>query len=112
MMIKGLHPEPSGSNKLPSLPEGAPIIVVAADGELVAHIRHLASGAAPGASGWTTEMLLILASDPDCLKGIAQIIQDITNDHLPHSLKPYVLPSTLVALDKNNGAGIRPIAVG
>src|SRR5271168_2634549 len=34
-----------------------------------------------------------------------------TND-LPYSLKPYILPSTLIALDKNNGAGIRPIAIG
>jgi hypothetical protein len=57
-------------------------------------------------------MLLVLSADPDCLRGIAQITQDITNDHLPHSIRPYILPSTLIALEKNNGAGIRPIAIG
>ena len=40
------------------------------------------------------------------------LIQDITNGTLPQSIKPFLLPSNLIGLDKNSGASVRPIAIG
>ena len=57
-------------------------------------------------------MVSVLAADAECLIGIARILQDIIAGTLPHSLKPFLLSSTIIGLDKHNGTGIRPIAIG
>ena len=74
-----------------------------ADEGLVKIICQMVNGSAPGPSGWTAEMVRVLTEDPDCLTGLAMLIQDITNGNLPDSIKPFLLPSDLIGLDKNAG---------
>ena len=86
--------------------------MIPADEHLVKAIKRMSNGAAPGSSGWTVEMLVTLTKDQDCLNGLALFLQDIINGNLPDSIKPFLLQSTLIGLEKNNGASIRPIAIG
>lgn len=72
----------------------------------------MVNGSAPGPSGWTAEMVRVLTEDPDCLTGLVMLIQDITNGNLPDSIKPFLLPSNLIGLDKNAGTSVCPIAIG
>src|SRR5277367_5484873 len=44
------------------------------------------------------------------MQGLAALLQDILDDNLPESIKPYLLSCRLTALNKRTG-GIRPIAV-
>ena len=46
------------------------------------------------------------------MNGLALVLQDIINGNLPDSIKPFLLQSTLIGVEKNNGASIRPIAIG
>jgi hypothetical protein len=87
-----------------------PSVVVGDDEGLVKIICQMANGAAPGPSGWTAEMVRVLTEDADCLTGLAMLIQDITNGALPDSVKPFLLSSILIGIDKNAGASVRPIA--
>jgi hypothetical protein len=85
---------------------------VVADAHLIGKIESACTGAAPGLSGWTAEMVSVLAKDNECLTGIARIMQDISNGALPPQIKPFLLSSMLVGIDKDSGQGIRPIAIG
>jgi len=57
-------------------------------------------------------MVKTLSSDQECLSGLALLLQDITNGTLPRSIKPFLLSSNLIGLDKNQGQSVRPIAIG
>lgn len=92
--------------------QNSPLVTVDADEGLVKIIRHMVNGSAPGPSGWTAEMVRVLTEDEDCFTGLAMLLQDITNGTLPDSIKPFLLPSNLIGLDKNSGASVRPIAIG
>ncbi|HVW99154.1 MAG TPA: reverse transcriptase domain-containing protein, partial [Candidatus Babeliaceae bacterium] len=112
-MLRILHPSPSPQdNILPTLPHDSPLVTVRGDTDLVKLINKMVNGSAPGPSGWTIEMVHTLVQDPDCLSGLALLIQDITNGTLPDSIKPFLLSSKLIGLDKNAGTSIRPIAIG
>lgn len=50
--------------------------------------------------------------DDTCIKGLAALINDIINDDLPTQAKDFILSSRLIAIDKNNGNNLRPIAIG
>jgi len=81
-------------------------------GDLVKTIRFLANGSAPGPSGWSGEMLLNVARNPECLQHLAALCTNIQNGNLPATTKPYLLASRLVPIEKNDRGDIRPIAVG
>jgi len=58
-------------------------------------------------------MLKAIYPDRDCRKGLARLVCDITNGHLPEEAKQYLLPSHLVAVPKpNTVSSIRPISMG
>ena len=107
--LKRLHPPCASA--LPPLPDGAPVVVVAADDELAKFIRQRAKGAAPGPSGWTDDLLAQLATDGDCLHGIATLIAGLRNGRVPAVCKPFLNGAALVALQKKP-TGLRPIASG
>src|SRR3954466_15453287 len=103
-MLRSLHP--ACSTDLPSLPHNAPHIIIDASAHIISTVKRMMNGAAPGPSGWTADMVYILTQDIDCLNGLTHIIRDITNGTLPDSVKPYLLASTLVGVDKANGSGV------
>ena len=49
-------------------------------------------------------------SDPTCLSGFAQLINDIIGGNLPAESKQFILSCNLIAIQKANG--MRPIAMG
>lgn len=113
VLLQKLHPLPLPHDSvLPVLPDDIPMLTVNADEGLVKIICQMVNGSAPGPSGWTAEMVRVLTEDPDCLTGLAMLIQDITNGNLPDSIKPFLLASNLIGLDKNDGVSVRPIAIG
>jgi len=113
-----VHPTPKGPDyvdyhtNLPRCPSDSPSIIIDADESFIKCITELANGSAPGPSGWTGEMGKVLARDDTCLKGLATLVNDIVNGNLPDKAKDYILASRLIALDKNQGNSLRPIAIG
>jgi len=73
--------------------------------------QKLANGAAPGPSGWTGELVQALTGDPECVRCICILVEDIINGNLRPDARSYLLASTLHPIPKGDG-GIRPIAVG
>jgi len=71
----------------------------------------MANGAAPGPSGWTGELLEALTDDPDWVRCVCILIEDIINGNLRSDARSYLVASTLHPIPKSEG-GIRPIAVG
>jgi hypothetical protein len=111
------HPIPQPDDvdyhtNLPRCPSNSPSIIIDADESFIKCIKELANGSAPGASGWTGEMGKVLSRDDTCLKGLAVLINDIINGNLPDKAKDYLLASRLIAIDKDQGNSLRPIAVG
>ena len=74
-------------------------------------ITALDNGSSPGPSGWGTNMLSVLADDPECVESMRVLIERILNDQLPDTLRQLLTASTLIALTKPKG-GVRPIAMG
>jgi len=92
----------------------APPIIIGHEenGDLLKTISHSANGASPGPSGWTGEMLLCLARDPECLKYLSVLCTNIHNGFIPSQTKPYILSSKLVPFEKNEKGDLRPISIG
>ena len=109
--LKELHPQRASSTLPPQPPTTTTCIIDPADPAFLKLVKESANGSAPGLSGWTGEMLAALIEEPDCMKGLALLVSDITNGDLPPESKPYLLSSRLVTLPKPN-SDIRPIAVG
>ena len=107
-ILANLHPS-HPSVLPPDLPELNDVIV---DGErLHGIIKRMATGAAPGPTGWTAELLLTLWEDSSCAEGLHAIISDICNARLPDSARKLLLSSRLLAIPKSGG-GLRPISIG
>ena len=71
----------------------------------------MANGAAPGPSGLTSDHLLALTNDTDSFKYLSGLLTKIASGNLPNEAKQYLLASNLIALQKPNNSGIRPIAI-
>ena len=89
-----------------------------------AHFRQLvhdkiATGARPGPSGWTGEMIKILLDDAPCRQGLIILTTDICNGAIPRAAQNMLRLSKLIPLDKSGPEGqdpdnpqTRPIAIG
>ena len=113
--LEEMHPASSGPG--PQLPESAPFPIVLNDRSFKKFLKKkMANGQAPGPSGWTGEMLLPLSSDPESMRLLAFFLGDFVSGRLPVALKPYFLPATLLALEKEGSTPQapkpRPIALG
>jgi hypothetical protein len=108
-LLKNLHP-PCPS-KLPLCPATAPEVVV--DLEWMSNEMAASdTGAAPGPSGWGSNMLSVLAADTHCVTALALIIQFIVNNNVPRKVCALLTTSSLVSLVKDDRGGRRPLAVG
>jgi hypothetical protein len=111
--LKQLHP--LCPDPIPDLPADATDLII--DGSsskgrktLRKLIRKLDNGSSGGPSGFTGAHLGVLAQSDDCLRGIAQLLQDINNGTTGSIIRSYITAATLYPLTKPNN-GIRPIAV-
>ncbi len=108
-LLRHLHP--SCPSVLPLCPVDAPEMVV----DLAWMGSEMAAsdtGAAPGPSGWGSNMLAVLAADPHCVTALALVIQFIVNDNMPPAARTLLTSAFLVSLVKDDQGGRRPVAVG
>ena len=110
--VEALHPPLPESSVIPSLPAGSPLIILEDDDVIRVLLRQSNNGSASGPSGWCGNMLSTLAESDLCRAGIIALLKDIVNGQLPAPSQQLLLLSRLVALDKPNGGGLRPIAMG
>ena len=108
--LRLLHP--TSSSSIPPLPTDSPYRPVLPDSTFVKiWKKRIATGAAPAASGFTGDHGLPLLEDPDCLRGLAYLIELIRNGCLNERCRDLLLSCPLVAVPKPAG-GVRPIAIG
>jgi hypothetical protein len=73
--------------------------------------QSLCSGAAPGPTGWTEELILQLLQDETLAPYVAALLSDIANNDIPPSVSRRLTRCRLLDLPKSSTA-IRPIAIG
>ena len=82
--LKELHPDcPS---QLPQCPADAPEVVVDLSW-MATEMAASDTGAAPGLSGWGSNMLAVLANDTHCVTALALIVQYILNNNVPPAVR-------------------------
>lgn len=80
--------------------------------EIDAALSQVASGAAPGVSGMTDQMLIWLFEDPLCRIALVDMLRQILNNDLPSShVRTRITRCRLLGLPKKE-KGTRPIAIG
>lgn len=77
-VLRSMHPQGPHPEELPKAPPTPPILAIDKK-QLIDIIKGLATGAAPGLSGWTAELMVPLLDDEDCVIALAQLIGDIIN---------------------------------
>jgi hypothetical protein len=116
--IEKLHPNkpdpdlkfPNGSHFDPLRNVDFPLFSISVP-ELINTLKNGSSGAAPGVSGWTEELLYDIASrDPAVANNLALIIRDIALCHVTTDFAKRLSDSSLITLDKESG-GVRPITL-
>jgi hypothetical protein len=111
--LVALHPQPAGS--LSALPADRAAPLVAVDAAALFRIlkRRVDNGSAPGPSGWTGSLLMVLASSDskEVQAGLCAMVKDINNAVFTGAAQRRLLASVLIPLSKPT-AGVRPIAVG
>ena len=108
--LRDLHP--SGPSDLPRLPDSSPVCPVLPDDHFTdLWKKKIATGGSAGVSGFSGEHGLPLLDDPDCLSGLARLIQLIRNGELGPQSRSFLLSCVLVGVPKKNN-GVRPIAIG
>jgi len=104
--IEQLHPPLLKA--MDNLVNGTPHVIVTPK-MLERAIRHCANGSAPGPSGWTGELLQIVASHPIARHALMLIVTDISNgDILDDATRELILISRLCPGDKTKPS--QPIA--
>lgn len=111
-----LHPPASGP--MPPVPANALRPNVMADPKVLQQLvrEQLANGSAPGPSGWTGELILVLMDDEECAHSIGYLVSDMLSGRLRHDrFRELLLPARLIPLEKTDErgvrTGVRPIAV-
>ena len=113
-IINRVHPE--GPSVLPANPDRAPRFADLDWDYLSLKIRNLPRSAAPGPSGWTRELIVMLSDLEACRPVISALLLGILNDTLSDSLRRSLSSSLLILLTKEVPVGEdpegRPIAMG
>jgi hypothetical protein len=106
--LRKLHPDgPS-----PQISQPLPVFAIDFTVEAVREcVRACCSGAAPGPTGWTEELLLDALHDERTALDIAAAITDIANARVTTPLRDRLVRARLMPLAKP-GSGVRPIAMG
>ena len=107
--LKELHP--SCPSQLPQCPADAPEVEVDLDW-MAREMATSDTGAAPGLSGWGSNMLSVLATDTHCVTALALILKHILNNAMPLPARTLLTTARLESLVKDDQGGRRPVAVG
>jgi hypothetical protein len=112
--LRHLHPQnPASASTIPTLPFDSDFIIIDPDDKrFIRHLESMDNGSSPGLSGWTGNMISVLAHDLDCRRYLARFISAIINGQVPDCVRVILLASHLIGIGKDNGTGTRPIAVG
>src|SRR5262249_42036297 len=112
--LRSLHPRPIAP--VPGMPANADEPFIALDDDkLLAVLKRLCTGAAPGLSGWTVELIRTLMLNADCMAAIRAVITDIVNGVITGECADLLRASKLLPLRKKGAAPRskpRPIAIG
>ena len=110
--LKDLHPQGIAADQpiFPPAPtDKLPINISNAD--LLALIKSSISGAAPGSTGWTEEMLYdVCVYSESALSNIKVMLTSIVNNDTPECVRTRLLTGELLGIPKPDG-GTRPIAL-
>jgi len=103
---------------LPSSPNATtPLTYFSQNQEIQAAISSFPHGSGAGPEGLRPQHLKDCISisvgdaSTSLLTSLAELVNHLTNDHLPTALQPFLYGAQLHGLHKNNG-DLRPIAVG
>jgi hypothetical protein len=111
--LQDLHPPLDPASRIPLPPADSPRFTAVTNGTLKTVIIKMADGASAGPSGWTAEMLLALVDDPECLRGLAAVVEDILSCDLDARVRRLLLSCVMIALRKSRtGDAVRPVAIG
>jgi hypothetical protein len=78
---------------------------------LLAILKEQRNGSAAGPSGWSGDILALLAKDEACVQKLAILTQDIINGLVPQSARDMLLSAKLIGIPKDNPDELRPIAM-
>lgn len=113
-IIERVHPE--GPTSLPVNPDKTPRFPDLDWDYLSKRIRDLPRSAAPGATGWTRELLIPLVDSLTCRPVITALLLGILNNTLSDALRRTLSTSILIVITKEVSPGEepdgRPIAMG
>ena len=111
--LRLLHPRRSGDIRRSGERRDIDILLTVDPQAIAAIVRRMCTGAAPGPSGWTAELLLPLVTDDECLSGLSEIIKDMCNGRLRGEARERLCAAKLIGLRKQQpNGGTRPIAMG
>jgi hypothetical protein len=110
--LRRLHPAPSFGDSVTHLPVTNPVLEFSAE-EFVHQAARLCRGRAPGASGWTEELLTAAArNDNQAAQLLANVVVDIMNDDSPEVNREISL-CRLCGIPKPDKPGeVRPLGLG
>ena len=108
--LLALHPQRDPKDVIQDIVELATIPPQLDPPAIMKLLKRCDSGKAAGPSNLTAAHLLVLASDPDCLRGICDIIRDIIEGNLGPAAVDLLTAAVSVATDKG-GDQVRPLAV-
>ena len=109
--LRELHPQKSSN--IPPLPSNLPdlIAIDPDDPKFIRILKRMDNGSCPGLSGWSGNMISILADDEDCRRYLAHLLSTMLNGLLPETSRILLLTSLLTPVPKPNGT-TRPITMG
>ena len=107
--LRALHP--GCDRPMPRPPATAASAIVANEQFAKVWKERLANGASPGPTGFSGDHGLPLLEDPDCLRGMALLVQRIRNGRFSERFREMFLSCILVAVPKRDGTA-RPVAIG
>jgi hypothetical protein len=113
--LEALHPYESPSDL--SISTAGPSFQRLEPDDFMRAIRKCCSGAAPGRTGWTEELILCIASNPCTGVDLAAMTLDVINNNVAADTRERLTQCRLIALAKppkvpGGPPGVRPIAIG
>ncbi|MCP3678747.1 MAG: hypothetical protein GY721_14580, partial [Deltaproteobacteria bacterium] len=108
--LKALHPTGSDPNTFPRPPPQTAIPILVIDPDWTRKIiRKAASGASPGPSGWTEELLLPITQTREGLHLMGALLRDICNGVVEGDAREMLTAAKLIEIQ--NGDKTRPITM-
>ncbi|MBA2721612.1 MAG: hypothetical protein H0U56_01695 [Methylibium sp.] len=110
--LEKLHPPRPAPSALELPPRLAQLPTLVVEPDMVRRLVHDCNdGKAPGPSNLTFDHLQTIIKDPDCMRGVCAIVQDIINGDIEPAAAACLTACTSVAIGKPHSDGVRPLAI-